>query len=311
MIDEQGEVDADVDVFEQSDTTNIPAQNLQWAALPSSETLTVEEADQFLRWRDARVVAIVGERNGGKTTLIAEIYSRFLHGSFADTLFCHSLSLRGFEKKCFQSRAESGALNPDTPRTSAQEGLSFFHLALSNASDLKRQDLLISERAGEVYREIRDKPQRATGMIEIRKASSIVLIIDGERVAAPRKRHEVFASVRNIIRALVDTGNISAQTQIQLVTTKCDLLEGDSMIDACEALFGFEQSIIALIAGQFEVVTFRTSARDPRPSSEPARGLAPLLQSWLRPKPLAKSQHHKMPELTSEFDRLALRKIIQ
>lgn len=311
MIDEQGEVDADVDVFEQSDTTNIPAQNLQWAALPSSETLTVEEADQFLRWRDATVVAIVGERNGGKTTLIAEIYSRFLHGSFADTLFCHSLSLRGFEKKCFQSRAESGALHPDTPRTSAQEGLSFFHLALSNASDLKRQDLLISERAGEVYREIRDKPQRATGMIEIRKASSIVLIIDGERVAAPRKRHEVFASVRNIIRALVDTGNISAQTQIQLVTTKCDLLEGESMIDACEALSGFEQSIIALIAGQFEVVTFRTSARDPRPSSEPARGLAPLLQSWLRPKPLAKSQHHKMPELTSEFDRLVLRKIIQ
>lgn len=311
MIDEQGEVDTDVDVFEQSDTSTKPAQNSQWAMLPSSETLTIEEADQFLRWRNAAVIAIVGERNGGKTTLIAEIYSRFLNGSFADTLFCHSLSLRGFEKKCFQSRAESGALHPDTPRTSAQDGLSFFHLALSNASDLKRQDLLISERAGEIYREIRDKPQRATGMVEIRKASFIVLIIDGERVAAARKRHEVFASVRNIIRALVDTGNISAQAQIQLVTTKCDLLEDDSMADACEALSNFEQSIITLIDGQFEVVTFRTAARDPRPRSEPARGLAPLLQSWLKPKTIRESKHQQMPELTSEFDRLALRKIIQ
>nr|WP_253926742.1 hypothetical protein [Dickeya dadantii] len=276
----------------------------------SSETLSIEEADRFLRWREASVVAIIGERNGGKTTLIAELYNRFLHGAFADALFCHSLSLRGFEKKCFQSRAESGALYPDTPRTSAQDGLSFFHLAISNVSDLKRQDLLISERAGEVYREIRDKPHSAAGMIEIRKASSIVLIIDGERVAAPRKRHEVFASVRNIIRALIDTGNISGQTQIQLVTTKCDLLESDSMVEACEALSRFEQSIVTLIAGQFEVIAFRTSARDPRPGTEPARGLASLLKSWLKTIPLKTNQQQKMPELLSEFDRLALRRNI-
>ncbi|QWT40907.1 TRAFAC clade GTPase domain-containing protein [Dickeya dadantii] len=311
MIEEQGEVDADIDVFEQSNESHVADQSLSWAILPPSDMLSVEDADQFLRWRDAAIIAVVGERNGGKTTLVTEMYGRFLRGAFADACFCHSLSLLGFEKKSFQSRAESGALSPDTPRTSAQDGLRFFHLALSNESNFQRRDLLISERAGEVYREIRDRPDRANDMIEIRKATTIAFIIDGERVAALRKRAEVFASVRDIIRALVDTGNIAKHTQIQLVATKCDLLEDSSMEDARNALSEFEQTIITMLAGRFAVVTFRTTARDPKSDSDSVSSLAPLLKSWLKPIPSIDFENPNIPELSDEFDRLLLRRMIK
>ncbi|MFA7312681.1 MAG: hypothetical protein WC024_12765 [Shewanella sp.] len=300
--------DVDVDVFEQAEDVQASNHNLVWSSLSPSAMLSLEEADQLLRWRDASIIAIVAERNSGKTTLITEIYGRFLYGPFAGACFCHSLSLLGFEKKSFQSRAKSGSKYPDTPRTSAQDGLHFFHLALSNECDLQRHDLLISERAGEAYRDIRNKPDQADDMVEIRKAKTVVFVIDGERVAAPRMRAEVFASVRNIIRAIVDTGNIAVQAQVQLVATKCDLLDGEHMEEAREALSLFEKTIIEMLAGKFDVTTFHTTARDPTAVVEPASGLAPLLISWLRPIPPVALVNLKMPELLNEFDRLLLRR---
>jgi len=300
--------DEDVDVFDLSEGERIPEIVSRWSELPSSSALSIAGADDLLCWRDATVVAIVGERNGGKTTLVTELYSCFLRGAFADVLFCHSLSLMGFEKKCFQSRAISGGVCPETPRTSAQEGLSFFHLAVAEESDLKRRDLLISERAGEVYREIRDHPEDAASMVELGKALSVVFIIDGERIACPRQRPEACASVRHLIRAMLSYGNMMPDAQIQLVTTKFDLLEGDAGADAREALAAFECSIVLLVAGKHEVRSFHTAARNPQPGAAPAWGLAPLLRSWLRPVPLLFFANIPFPSLTDEFDRLMLKR---
>ncbi|CNI41848.1 MULTISPECIES: TRAFAC clade GTPase domain-containing protein [Yersinia] len=313
MTNQLNEEDTDVDVFEQPESVKVqvadPSQ--AWVSLPASTMLTVEEADQLLCWRDASIITIVGERNGGKTTLVTEIYGRFLHGAFANTYFCHSLTLMGFERKSFHSRAESGRSYPDTDRTSAQDGLRFFHLALSDETDLLRHDLLISERAGEVYREIRDRPDRAVDMIEICKAATIAFIVDGERVAAPRKRAEVFASVRNIVRVVANSGNIAAHAQIQLVVTKFDLLDGVDKTEARDALATFEQSIESMLSGKFNIEVFHTAARALHPHSEPAQGLALLLRTWLKAKPPEDIRNLSIPELTDEFDKLLLRRIVQ
>ena len=283
----------DVDVFEQAQVGTPVKQDQRWAALPSSGMLTIEDADALLRWRPASIVAIVGERNGGKTTLVAEIYERFLRGPFAQVLFTHSLS---------------GAELPNTPRTSKQDGLRMFHLAVTGEVDLRRTDLLISERAGEVYREIRDQPARAGELLEVKKAAAVALIIDGQRVLDSRRRAEVFASVRNVLRALADGGVIAPTAQVQLVTTKCDLLDSDEAAEARDALSEFEVRTSASYAGRFAAIeAFRTVARDPRGVSEPARGIAPLLQSWLRPRSNPVLEPLAWPVLTDEFDRLLLR----
>jgi len=308
VTDDRDKADADTDVFERPSAGQPAEPDQRWVALPHAGMLSVEDADALLRWRAASLVAIVGERNGGKTTLITEIYERFLRGPFAGSLFSHSLSLLGFGRKSFQSRAESGAERPDTPRTSKQDGLSFFHLAVSGEADLRRTDLLISERAGEVYREVRDRPARATDLIEVRKARIVAFIIDGERVADNRRRAEAIASVRSIARAFADAGAIAADAEVQAVITKCDLLRGDGSVGALDALSAFEEQFVTTYKDRFATVsTHRTAARDPDGVVEPALGLAPLLRSWLLPVPRAAIKKAPLPQLSDEFDRLLVR----
>ncbi|WP_332872072.1 TRAFAC clade GTPase domain-containing protein [Pseudomonas syringae] len=302
-------VDEDVDVFDQPVNEDSPIVDSTWAVLPLTTLLEVEDADELLRWRAASVVAVVGERNGGKTTLVAEIYERFLQGPFAEKLFASSWSLSGFEIKSFQSRAESGATSPDTLRTSVRDGLRFFHLAVADVSTpQERRDLLISERAGETYREIRDNPKRSSEMIELRRAAAIAFIVDGERVRDDLKRAEVFASVRNIIRALHETRTISPTCRVQVVTTKFDLLNDDEAIRARDALTEFEQRLTNLYSSFYTVEVFRTAARDPKGVVEPAMGVAPLFRSWLERSPLVKDADLEIPVLTDECDRLLLRR---
>ena len=317
MTDGSDKVDSDVgaevdsDVFESASPGQPTENELRWVALPPASMLSLEDADALLRWRAASLVAVVGERNGGKTTLVSELYERFLRGPFAGSLFAHSLSLLGFERKSFQSRAVSGAERPDTPRTSKQDGLSFFHLAISDESNLQRTDLLISERAGEVYREVRDRPAEATSLVEVRKARTVAFILDGERIADARRRAEAIASVRHIARAFADSGAIAADAEIQTVTTKCDLLQGDGLVGARDALSAFEEQFVSTYASRFAVVsTHRIAARDPEGVMEAAFGLAPLLRSWLRPVPPAVMTSLPTPQLADEFDSLLVRSTV-
>jgi hypothetical protein len=300
---------SDVDVFEKSASATPSDIDRDWVKLPRSDLLSVEEADELLRWRPATLVAIVGERKGGKTTLITEIYERFLRGPFADQLFSNSQTLLGFEKKSYPSRADSRAEKPDTARTSMQDGLRFFHLGLVSRSDRHRSDLLISERAGEAYRNARDRPAESKSLLELSKARTIVFILDGERVVNNKTRAEAFASIRGMIRAFSDAGAISAGAEVQLVTTKFDLLTGDAAVEALSALSEFEERLVRSYSGRFASVRhWRTAARDPKGQLEPCWGVPPVLLSWLNPPSPPPGPAPAIPKLNDEFDRLLLRR---
>ncbi len=301
--------DGDVDVFE--DTTSKVQSDVDrdWIRLPRADLLSIEEADELLRWRPANVVAIIGERKGGKTTLITEIYERFLRGPFADQLFSYSQTLLGVEKKSYPSRAETGADTPDTARTSMRDGLSFFHLGLVSAGDARRRDLLITERAGEAYREVRDRPANSLALLELAKAKTVVFILDGERVANDKTRSEALASIRNMVRGFSDAGAISAGAEVQLITTKFDLLAVREASDALAALAEFEERLLKSYSDRFAKMThWRTAARDPKGMTEPAWGVPPVLQSWLDPPIPPQPSLPSLPDLDDEFDRLLLRR---
>lgn len=305
MVDEAR--DTDLDVFERSSQQGEVADEGTWVALPPADLLSLEAADALLRRRPARVIAIVGERKGGKTTLVTEIYDRFLRGGFADHLFCESKSLLGFERKSFAGRAASGGEVPDTQRTSRQEGLQFFHLALAANEHLARTDLLISERAGEIYRDVREKPSLGRGFIEVARADCVAFLLDGGRIAQGRLRAEAIASVRTLARALSDEGVLGRNTRVQLVTTKIDLLHSTEAAGAREALDDFEQRFVAAHKEMRSVEAFRVAARDPSGQLEPAYGVAPLLKTWLQAPNGGPAVEARLPPLTSEFDRLLLR----
>lgn len=310
MSDERDEFDeTDTDVFQRADEELEIDSGQNWVELPSANLLNIDRVGVLMRTRRPKVITVIGERNGGKTTLVAELYERFLRGPFSDFHFCQSLSLLGFEQKGFWSRAVSGAQRPDTQRTSALDGLKFFHIALCEGSDGARSDLLISERAGETYRNARDKPENALDLIELRHANIIVLILDGARVAQSRERAEAFASVRTLVQALRDSGAAPSTATLQLVTTKEDLLAGDEQVKAREALLNFEEKFIANFSAAFQkVIALRVAARDPSGRVAVATGLDALLRSWMRPFAPPLLERGPPPALVDEFDRLLLRR---
>jgi hypothetical protein len=224
-------------------------------------------------------------------------------------LFSYSQTLLGFEKKSYRSRADSRADKPDTTRTSALDGLRFFHLSLVSDASRHRTDLLITERAGEVYRSARDRPAESKALIELAKARTVVFILDGERVANDQTRAEAFASIRGMIRAFSDAGAIPAKSDVQLVTTKFDLLDSNETEDARKGLLEFEERLVNSYSDRFAKVTcLRVAARDPKGRVEAAWGVPPVLQSWIDPPSPQRSRPPTIPELHYEFDRLLLRR---
>lgn len=279
--------------------------------LPSGEALDVQTVDEFLRWRPATFVTIVGERASGKTTLICAIYDRFLRGPFGGLVFAGSRTLISLERRSHLSRAESGASQPDTPHTSLAEGLRFFHFAVARADRMDvRTDLMLSDRAGERYREARGKSDVVPSLVEVVKADVLVLLLDGGRIADPVERAEGMQSVRQTLRAFLDGGGLTTESLVQVVTTKLDLLACHPERDQLERyLSSFKQGLDSDFAPRLANLSFwEIAARDPKGTLEPAFGVDKLLASWVSLRRRAGiGLFRSSVVLENEFERLLLR----
>lgn len=282
------------------------------ATLFSGEALTTIQVDEFLRLRPAKFVAIIGDRNSGKTTLIDSIYGRFFRGPFAGYSFSGSRTLIAFERDCFFSRLASGKFEPDTAHTSISEGLRFYHISLTSQSTPQSKcDLMISDRAGELYSLARAKTDEISELIEIPNADRVVLLLDGERLASAAERAGAIQGVRQMVRALVDNNAMNIDSDLQIVTTKLDLLidhPDKNFID--KQINSFRSNIQRDFKDRLANISFvEIAARDPEGKIEAAHGLSALFQDWascpLKVPPRAKYEG----VLSSEFDKLLSRTI--
>lgn len=300
---------SDIDAFD-DDVDVAPAAEEVWEPLPSTRLFDVTGAETFLRKAPAAIVAIIGERGSGKTTLVSTVYERFLREPFGGYLFAQSRTLTGFEQRLFTSRLASGRTKPATPRTSAQDPLNFFHLAVAreNAPHV-HINLLLSERAGELYRLVRDDPAKALQLPEITKADHIVVVIDGRRLIDAKYAAETAAETRGLLRALADSGAVPSTAFVQVVTTKMDLFAGRGKAVARAALKELQDALTKAFANRFAGFQhFEITARDPRAKVVVGSGTERLLDLWTADRPRRVQAKPVMPTLTTQFDRLALKK---
>ena len=75
--------------------------------LPGADMLIVSDAGKLLRAREARVVAIIGSNEAGKTSLIASLYDLFQEGKISEVEYARSVTLHAFEHACHDARAAS------------------------------------------------------------------------------------------------------------------------------------------------------------------------------------------------------------
>lgn len=280
-------------------------------ALSPGETLTAEDVHRFLQWRDAAMIAVVGDSFSGKTTLGCAIYDRFLKGPFAGLEFVGSWSLVALERRSHYARAESGRTTPETPRTSIHDGVGYFHFALADNQDAARGriDFLISDRAGEVYKRARGNSTLIPTLVEVIQADRVMLLLDGSRVADPVERVGAMHSVRQTLRAFLDNGAIGLQTIVQVVTTKYDVVAAHTDSRALlDILKDFQSRLEHDFGRRLSELTFwNIAARDPNGAFAPAHGVDALIRDWVQPRKVNPLNSLPKLPLVSEFDRLLTR----
>ncbi|MBA4316211.1 MAG: hypothetical protein C0422_12925 [Alcaligenaceae bacterium] len=262
--------------------------------LPGAGTLTPADASQVLREGNTRVIAIVGPSDAGKTSLIASVYDLLQRGAVNGLDFAHSRTLHAFEQACHDARAASRRGTPHMSRTPLGE-VRFYHLELGGQQLTDRVALVLGDRAGEEYRNAADEISTVDTFIEVKRADSLAVLIDGQRLLHDGRRHNVRSETCMMLQALVDGGAVASGLRLAIILTKQDLIIQSELRQRADDDF---QRILARIQSSFgdvfsEIRYFPIAASPQTSVLARGAGVVELLSFWLessQPAPVIVSE---------------------
>ena len=234
----------------------------------------------------SRLIALAGEGESGKTTVIASLYESFLKQPFCNFLFAGSLTLPGFEQRVFEARMDSGREHPHTPHTSLREGFQVLHLKLVHQETKHHLNLLFGDLAGEWYRACRESTADARQLSYLRRADRVCLLLNGEKLANPQMRHGEVDDGEGTLRSLLEAKVLGSHSKIDVVCSKWDLIHDDDAASGFVKL-AFDR-IHQAFGVEFAELNFdRIAARPEKamPDVPFGFGLADLLARWASPDP--------------------------
>jgi hypothetical protein len=199
--------------------------------LHTAEALTVEEATRLMQERRAQIAVIVAPARTGKTTLLAALYEQFGRGETDGWHFVASRSLVGFERRSWLAQWESGGREPETPHTPLGTEQIFLHLAIQKSGD-ERRDLLLADLSGEYARMLVELDDTAAYAPALASATSLVIAVDGARLAHAPDRHRAVSDARVMARAIAEQNLLRPAAAVILVVTKWDLCDSVTGIHA-------------------------------------------------------------------------------
>lgn len=263
-------------------------------AIPLATTLSVAQSEYFLKAKEARVIAIVGPQDAGKTSLIAGLYDLFQRGQVGHIAFGFSYSLHAFEEAAHNSRAASRRESPETTRTPRGE-VRFYHLDLIDTQSGTTPTVLLGDRAGEEYLETRSNLDSAKNFPELPRADVLTILVDGQRLLNAGHRHNVRSEIRQTLQAFVEAKAFRDSQRLAIVLTKVDMVlkSEDGGKRAMEDFDGLVTSLRTAHASKFAVIEpFKIAAQPKSDGARPGDGLDKLLIYWMsvplryRPAPL-------------------------
>lgn len=263
-------------------------------ALPRADSLNLADASRMLRRGTARVIAIVGARDAGKTSLIASLYDLLQENPICGIRFAQSQTLHAFELACHDARAASRRTEPHTYRT-PRGGVSFYHLNLSGGEAGDSLTLLMGDRAGEEYQSVADNVSLAGMFPEVRRADSIAVLVDGRRLVDTVERHNLLSEVSMMLQGLNDGGAFLEGQRLALVLTKTDVVRESSNASRADANFASLKGKVKRHFGEvFSTIEAFEIAAAPKDDTVPrGTGIPALLKFWLE----AMERRQPQPEL--------------
>ena len=282
-----------------------PETGTKAVRLTTADALTPTQASEVLRADEARVIAILGPLESGKTSLIASLYDLFQFGPVLGIRFSRSRTLHAFERACHDARSASRRAAPHMYRTQRGE-VRFFHLEVVGDFTGERVSLIVGDRSGEEYQEAIDDISMAMGFSEVKRADAISVLVDGERLLDTGGRHNLRSEITLMIQALRDGETLRIGARMAIVLTKLDAVLGadggeraardfDRIVENTRNLFGDIFS---------EIEAFKIAASPKTDASIRGRGVSDLLSFWLRPIIEAAPSRRSLPRFERAFARL-------
>lgn len=272
---------------------NAPAKNPNTELqLPKAERLNVADASTLLRAAPSRLIAIVGPTSCGKTSLIASLSNLFQKGPVGNLRFARTRTMFAFEQACHHARAASLRHVPETEHTHRGSGVGFYHLGIQY--DGTYTQLLLSDRPGEDYREVADDPLNAADFVEVQRADSILMMVDGRTFLDLIERHNARQNTLMILQGLKDGDVFSGSQRLGVALTKLDIIKSASQIDHDRTHREFD-GLVNLIEARFsdnfrEILPFKIAASPATEILPYAYGSDELLQFWLEPQEASEPQ---------------------
>ena len=259
----------------------IPREPDVGITLPSGRALSLDEAHVVCQAHETRIVVLLGDRDSGKTTLLAELFQKFLRGHYGGFLFAQSRTLLAFERRCYLARIRSGRSYADTERTKSGS-VRLLHLSVRRrGSTAVATHLLLVDMSGEFSRQIRSSFDEVRELLPLmRRADRVVFLVDGDRLTSPETRQLTVANSKMRFKALLEVGALDQTTPVDHIVSKWDCVadaEGGEEIAArlereTTADFGSAVGSLAL---------HRVASRVEREVEiEPGLGIAGLLEGW-------------------------------
>jgi Double-GTPase 2 len=253
-------------------------------SLTKAERLTVQGASTILRAGTTKVVAIIGPTSAGKTSLIASLCDLFQKGFVAELAFARCRTFFAFEQACHHARSASRRSSPQTEHTSLGSGVGFYHLGLRDNRTATFLNLLLSDRSGEAYGSVADEPSTASEFVEVHRADSITVLVNGDRLLDIGARHNVRQEAVMILQGLVNGDATHTNQRIALVLTKLDIIQGANAADRQRVERDFDgivNQITQVFGSSFsEIRAFKIAAAPATTVLPHGHGVAELLRYW-------------------------------
>ena len=257
------------DAFAQTGPTAVSELMIE---LGGAVALSMEEASDFLARESGNIVLVAGPVGSGKTTLVVELYARFLYGPFANATFGGSETLRALDSRHFPALEPSGSAMPSTDRTQ-DEDVRLLHLKLSVGGS--ERHLLFSDVRGEMFENIVDGVPVIEELPMGPRVDRCLLVIDGERAADPRQRDVVFTDSKQLAGGLRAEGGLSADTPMAVLCTKWDRVP----VDRRDGVLEQAKKIAAFAASVKDHAEVLTLSVRPGPPESAITGLTEVL-TW-------------------------------
>lgn len=275
--------------------------------LPGAGTMTPTDASRLLRAGMARIIAVIGPSDAGKTSLIASLYDLLQEGPVNGLNYARSLTLHAFEQTCHDARAASLRGTPHISRTPLGE-VRFYHLELGGGPLGERLALVLGDRAGEDYRNAADDISIVDTFQEVKRADSLTVLIDGQRLLHNGMRHNVRSEICMMLQALVDGGAVASGQRLALVLTKQDMVHQSDLRQRADADFNGILTRIQFLFGHVfsEIRAFPVAASPKTETVARGTGIAELLSFWLEPSRPAEVPAREQSVFQRAYARLTL-----